>query len=203
MIVDSGRAVQALGLGIGEIVSVTTKMGNHVVEGEVVSTTRLGAVVRAGGKDMFCRDEFHTFVPQHAEQPPPMVPVDNVVLDVDARVQEKLKLSEQEDEGDADEDDKKDGMKQSKSVSPQGLPQDIQQAIVSSRDLTAEQVNKVLSEISNAAMKSMKRIGVQEIEIYPMITKIQNSISEVFGFEPVKLEAKPKKEKKDESESDD
>jgi len=74
-------------------------------------------------------------------------------------------------------------------VNPSQLPQDIRDRVVGIEGLDEEQVNKVLIDVNDAAMKSLRRVGVKEIDIYNAVGEIQGAVLTVLE----KRKAKTKK----------
>jgi len=73
------------------------------------------------------------------------------------------------------------------SIDTENLPDDIKQAIVSAKDMDEGQLNSVLSDISDAALKALKRSGVADGELFGLVQKISDSSFEVLtGKKPGK-----------------
>jgi hypothetical protein len=70
------------------------------------------------------------------------------------------------------------------AVDVEALPQDIKDAVISTNQMDKEQLNSVLSELSDAAMKGLKRVGVAETEIFGTVQRIQNSAYRVLTGQP-------------------
>lgn len=87
---------------------------------------------------------------------------------------------------DKDPDDKDKKKKKDAVVDPESaidtdkLPDDIKGAIISTKDMDEGQLNGVLSDISDAALKALKRTGVSESEIFELVQKISDSSFEVL-----------------------
>lgn len=77
-------------------------------------------------------------------------------------------------------DDEKDGKKKDavadpdSSIEVEKLPDDIKQGIISANDMDEAQLNGVLSEISDAALKALKRTGIAETQIFGLVQKIND-----------------------------
>lgn len=78
-------------------------------------------------------------------------------------------------------DDKKKGVADpDSSIETDQLPDDIQQAIISTKDMDESQLNGVLSDISDAALKSLKRTGVSETELFSLVQSINDAAFKVL-----------------------
>jgi hypothetical protein len=84
------------------------------------------------------------------------------------------------------------------AVDVNALPKDIKDAVISTNQMDKEQLNSVLAEVSDAAMKGLKRVGVAETEIFGTVQKIQNSAYRVLTGHPPPAPkgSKPGKKKK-------
>lgn len=206
------NTVAAGDIGIGETVHVKTLMGDEIVCGEVVAANPFGMTVREGedGSSSFFASELHLFSVQEPDAPV-VVANDLSGLSPDERVAFKLKQmaeaeadaedDEEDLEGDDDEKEVKEQPKKEKpkdkkddkepqdgeSVDVDKLPDDIKDAIISADELGGERLNSVMSDVSDAALKALKRVGVKEEEIYALVAEIQKKISDVLA---------PNKEKK-------
>jgi hypothetical protein len=78
------------------------------------------------------------------------------------------------------ETDKEPVAKTDSSVDVDDLPDDIKNAIVSSSEMDEAQLNSVLGEISDAAMKGLKRSNVKETEIFGLVQQIQDATYEIL-----------------------
>jgi hypothetical protein len=94
-----------------------------------------------------------------------------------------------DDKDDKDDDDKKEKEKPKKKkepeasdsvVDPDALPDDIQKAIISTEQMDEAQLNGVLGEISESVVKSLKRAGVKETEIFSTAQKIQDAVHKIL-----------------------
>jgi hypothetical protein len=68
-------------------------------------------------------------------------------------------------------------------VTIDALPKDIQKRLKGVADLDDDARDRVISAISDAALKSLKAVGVKDIEIYARIVKIQDALKPVLGGE--------------------
>jgi len=89
-----------------------------------------------------------------------------------------------------DDKKKKDAVADPESaIDTEKLPDDIKQAIISTNEMDEGQLNGVLSDISDAALKALKRTGIAEGEIFGLIQKINDASFEVLtGKKPQKKE---------------
>jgi len=222
-------------IGINEMVEVRTKMGSLVSQGEVVSSTPWGIVVKEGTSQNFYTDRLYLF---SVVEPELQEIASDLLTDIslDSRVETRLAQMEAGDmqpggkgsaagatvsDDDDDDDDEKDKEKKDKekkdgddeeepdddsevaaakpgsAIDPDKLPEDIKKSILSAKQMDEEQLNGVLGEISDAAMKALKRTGVKETEIFGLVNKIQHSAYRVLTGEPAPPPVpKRKKEKK-------
>jgi len=81
------------------------------------------------------------------------------------------------------------------SIDTDKLPDDIKRAIISTHEMDEGQLNNVLSDISDAALKALKRTGISEAEIFEIVQKINDASFEVLtGKKPGGPKKKGKKE---------
>lgn len=100
--------------------------------------------------------------------------------------------------GEPEDDDPEAPAKPGSSIDAEKLPEDIKKAILSAKQMDDGQLNGVLGEISDAAMKALKRTGIKETEIFGLVGKIQQSTYRILTGESAPPPA-PKKKKKKES----
>lgn len=95
--------------------------------------------------------------------------------DVDTKTKDDEKEKEEKPE-------KKDGAvaDPSSSIDTDNLPDDVKQSIVKTQDMDESQLNGVLSDISGAAMKALKRTSVSETELYGIVQKINDASYKVL-----------------------
>jgi len=65
-------------------------------------------------------------------------------------------------------------------VDVDALPETIKKKIVGVKGLDEAQRDRVLSEISDAALRALKNVGVKDIEIYKTVSRIQEAVSPVL-----------------------
>jgi hypothetical protein len=78
---------------------------------------------------------------------------------------------------------RKDDRTAAAKVTMDALPKDIQKRLKGVSELDDDARDRVLSAISDAALKSLKAVGVKDIEIYAKIVKIQEALKPVLGGE--------------------
>jgi hypothetical protein len=90
--------------------------------------------------------------------------------------------STKDDYGDKEKDDSKGDKKKSdavadpdSSIDVEKLPDDIQHAIITTDEMDESQLNGVLSDISNATLKALKRTGIDERQIFGLVQKINDA----------------------------
>lgn len=66
------------------------------------------------------------------------------------------------------------------SVNIDALPPDLKKKIIGVKGLDESQRDKVLSEISDAALRALREVGVKNNEIFKTITKIQDAVIPVL-----------------------
>lgn len=219
------NAVDAGSIGIGERVDIKTRMGHEVASGEVLANVPLGIVLKEGGffdRDLYL---FVPIIDEPEVRALNLIkssPDERVASVLHASgdavpVFEAEKLDDKEGDHGSDSDDKEDGdskepeksddKKQKadddkeplanidSSVDVENLPEDIKAAIISTTQMDEDQMNGVLSEISDAAIKALKRVNVKEIEIYGVVSDIQNAIFKILTKKPAVPSAKGKKKK--------
>jgi len=83
------------------------------------------------------------------------------------------------------------------AVDVDNLPPDIKNAISSTNELDDSKVNSVMGEISSAAVKAMKRVDIDETEIFGKVEKIQDAVYKILtGKSPDSSKSPKKKAKK-------
>ena len=121
------------------------------------------------------------------------VPIDKD--DKDDKDDKKKKEDEPEEEEVVDDEEGPPANPES-SIDVKELPADIQKAIISSEKMDEGELNSVLGEISDAAMKGLKRASVKETEIFGLVQKIQASVYRILTGKPLPPKPPPKKPKK-------
>lgn len=163
-------------IGIGEKVHVKTLMGNHICVGDVVLSSPFGVMIKenTSGNEAFFSGDLYLFSVEEAE-PPTVVVNDLSGMSPDERVAFKLKkMVESESDNGGEEDGYPDIDK---------LPDAIKRSITVSGNLTNEKINSVLSEIGEAAMRALKRVGIREDELFGLVSQIQKKVAKVLEFE--------------------
>ena len=212
------NTVDAGTIGIGERVDIRTKMGNHVATGDVIANNPFGIFLKEHG--FFDRD-LYLFAP--LEENPVLRPSNMLISSPDDRVAERLrragedvpiyeadKLDDKVDgkKGDEKKDsddstdmlDKKDSdddnvpiANTDSSVDVDNLPDDIKKSIINTTQMNDDQLNSVMSEIGDSTVKSLKRAGVKDTEIYGIASRVQNAIYKILTSNPLDSQSKKKK----------
>ena len=63
--------------------------------------------------------------------------------------------------------------------------------------MNEDQLNGVMAEIGDAAVKSLKRANVKDTEIYGVAAKVQNAVFRILTGKPPAPPAPPKKKPKE------
>jgi len=86
-----------------------------------------------------------------------------------------------------DDKDKKAVADPDSSIDTEKLPDDIKKAIITTAEMDDAELNGVLSDISDAALKALKRNGIAESELFGLVQKISDSSYQVLtGKKPPK-----------------
>ena len=188
----------------GQDVRVVTKMGRTIFEGRYMSIFGGHFAVRGGGEQRTFRCDLHELVivpagvPERVE--PTLREVDDPSGTTDSagdkdaskatpeqiqagppsgspggKPPKKSKAKEREDSP-KDKQDKsaKAGIDTSK------LPPSVASKIVGVKNLEPEQLNRVLSEMGEAALRALKKAGVKETEVYGLVHRLQAASKEVL-----------------------
>jgi len=118
-------------------------------------------------------------------------PLDPKATDDDYKDKDGEKGKKGGDSGDKKDDEKKkDAVADPDSaIDTDQLPDDIKQAIISTKDMDEGQLNGVIRECSDAALKALKRTGIAETEVFGLVQKISDALFEVLtGKKPTKKE---------------
>jgi hypothetical protein len=102
---------------------------------------------------------------------------DDEEVDDEADAVEEPKKPQYQKKGDIRSDDRTAASK----VNMDSLPKDLQKRLKGVSELDEDSVDKVLSAISEAAMRAFKSVGVKDIEIYSKIVDIQKAIRPIVG----------------------
>ena len=200
------QAVPASSLPVGEYVVVTTRMGSEVDSGEVVRVFGNGAVqirtsetppgVPVGGiqsnGDPIYNSQLYLFVP--TGEPPVVAAEDKSISEADP--DQFPGADAPTSDGDPDElagtdaekaDAKaslkiKDAGSRSDARSPKdkvdvdALPQALKQKVMGIDEMDEAQIDRVMSAISEAALKSLKDVGVADSEVYETVVQVQKAV---------------------------
>lgn len=188
------RAVLPEALGIGERVQVVTYLGALCAEGVVERKMFGSAMVRydQGGRRgiarIFTTDQYK-FVPVQ-EDPEDEAAASPGLDEGSASQPEKVQgggeyaAAADEVPGDTTFDQGPPSMDQ--------LPAAMQTKIMDAAEMSEEDVNKVLSEVGEASMRVLRRLGVKETEIYAKTDKIIQAVRRELGGKGGKGESKTK-----------
>lgn len=190
-------AVESAALGVGEYVMVVTLMGNEVARGDITAIyPTTGAVqirdvpssdaeFRGARGDRIYDPAWYRFVPV---EPAPARedhdtgveyddPGDSIDEHPDRRAQAKIA----EAKGGEKESIRTDTSTPGTSVDVDKLPPAVKKSLVGVQKMDEEQVNKVLSEIGSAALRSLRNVGVKDTDVYRTVVKIQDAVKGVMG----------------------
>ena len=173
------QQVSASDLMPGELVMVITHMGNSVAKGTVTAVYGTGAVqireLRVSGSygDRIYDSSLYGFVP--------IVPVGgNESEEDEGEILDEQPVQQAPSKAQA-VDAKADQKAASMPASPQGAPKPASKSpVVASHQLDEEQLNRVISEISEAALRVLKAVGVKDIDVYTKVAEIQQVVNKVL-----------------------
>jgi hypothetical protein len=77
---------------------------------------------------------------------------------------------------------RKDDRAASAKVDVDSLPKDLQRRLKGVGDLDEDARDRVLSAISEAAMRAFKAVGVKDTEVYGRIVKLQEVVKPILGM---------------------
>lgn len=181
------KCVYGGNIGIGEKVNVFTHSGDFVAYGDVINNNPFGITIQEPDSSFirFYQSELYLF---NVDEPEiPTVTVNDLTkMTIDQRVRHKLGMyeSSQDDKEDKENKGDKEDHKRSKDDEKDGdididkLPERIKSSIVTVGDLSNEEINIVLGEIGEVAMRVLKRIGIREKELYGLLDRIQANIAQ-------------------------
>jgi hypothetical protein len=196
-------------------------MGVHVVTGEVIANNPFGIALKDQGffdRDMYLFapiTENPDLRPLNAvnSSPDERVAERLRMSGEEVPMYEAEKLDDKGGDGDkedddrdkAPDDDKEEKKKASKKEKPEpiadpdssvdvdSLPDDIKKAVISTTQMTEEQLNGVMSEIGDVTVKSLKRANVKDTEIYGIASRVQQAVFRILTGKPPAPPAPPKK----------
>lgn len=216
------KAIDPGSIGVGETVDIHNRMGVPVATGDVIATTPFGLVLKEGffNRDLYLFVPVSIGEPESKvdgmllDGPDARVAAKLAVTGEMAPVYEADKFADSDDDEpeNGSKDDKEDGgdekepkddmsvdkeplAKPESSVDVDKLPEDIKKAVVSTTQMNAEELNGVLADIGDSAVKALKRVNVKDTEIYGVANKIQNAIYRILTGHPPAPPAPPKKAK--------
>ena len=107
--------------------------------------------------------------------------------DADSVVGGKKNDDDEKDDNDDNGKKKKGVANPDSSIDVEKLPKDIKDAIIKSDEMDEGQLNGVLGDVSDAAMKALKRAGLSETQLFGLVQKISDSVYNVLtGKNPSK-----------------
>lgn len=216
------NTVDAGSIGIGETVDVRTKMGEPVATGDVIASNPFGVVLEKHGffnRDLYLFAPLEVRADIRPTNALNSSPDDRVAEklraygedagvfeaekldDKDVKKDEKPDGDEEDDIGSEDKPkkDKKDGeenqplAKPDSSVDVDKLPEDIKKAVISTTQMSEDDLNGVMAEIGDSTVKSLKRANVKDTEIYSVASKVQNAVFRILTGKSPAPPAPPKK----------
>jgi len=123
--------------------------------------------------------------------------------DKDGEDSKKSKPAKKEPKEEPKKEPKKEVADPDSSIDVDNLPDDIKTAIITTDEMDASQLNGVIGEISDVALKALKRVGIRETSIFDIMKKINDSVYEILtgekspdGKEDTKGKSKKKAPKK-------
>jgi len=184
---------------LGEPVSVVTRMGTPVTYGMVKGVFSYGAVqvreydLERGGTqaiaDRIYDADLYLFLPAEAPESREIGDPDAlerpVLLDPEAYA---YPVDEAEEEPAApkaapkQKEVRNDDRTASAKVDVNSLPKDLQKRLKGVGDLDEDARDRVLSAISEAAMRAFKAVGVKDTEVYGRIVKLQEVVKPILGM---------------------
>lgn len=187
---------------VGKRVKVVDLMGGEKDEGIVSTYSKYGVVLENGS---YYGNKTYSFLIEEN-----ISDESNLLERVDKKIKllgEQVGLIEAEkiDDNEKTDNEKEDGIKNKKekdssqkdienndnekggslvktgtSIDPTVLPDDIKKAVVATGQMDEDQMNGVLADIGDAAVKALKRANVKDVEIYKVVVKIQESIQGIL-----------------------
>lgn len=174
------QSLEATEISFGEPIVVLTKMGNEVSRGIVTAIYPNGSVqirevpkghneARGALGDRIYNTDLYMFISSPDG-------VDNEDVDSDSSVHEAEDRSNEigKRNGPSDGDP-------ASSVDVDALPTQLKKKIIGIGSLDEEQINRIMSEVGEAALRSMKSVGVKETEVFHKVAEIQDSIRSVLS----------------------
>ena len=199
-------AIESHRLGPGEPVAVMTKMGDEVSRGIVVDVYPDGTVhVREDGSDRGVVSEriyspdLYSFISMspndreegdvepgtidgpHIDDDPQSPTISERDPDIRAQVRMRgmgIRIDERAPSD--DDDDGKNGSGIRTKVDVKSLPDHLKKEIIGVSELDESSKNAVLSSIGDAALRSLRDVGVRDTDVYAMIVKIQRAVGDVL-----------------------
>lgn len=166
------RAELAKQIESGTQVTVYTRMGKQVCDGTASYPTDAGLCIG----EQFYSDRLYLFVPPIMESEDNIqgeVISEGLVLDVDRRVAKLAAGVLEAQVGDAE-------AAKAGKPHPDNLPDDIRKAVITSSDMTDEQMQLVMGGVGEAALRALKSVNVREDELYSKVHEIQQAVKRIL-----------------------
>lgn len=191
------KAVPLEDLYPGEDVRVVTRMGVEVSKGTVVRVFQSGSVqvrefdLEHGGTqsiaDRIYDADLYLFIEMDSEESPGESPDDAeprgtpvlILTDPENDLESVLGSRFDESKG-APSEKVSDSRAPASRVDVEKLPQDIQKRVRGIGELDDDAVDRVISAISESALKALKAIGVKDTDVYERVVEIQKAVRPVI-----------------------
>jgi hypothetical protein len=199
------RAIPLESLSPGEDVRVVTRMGGEVSRGRVIRVFQSGCVqirefdLEHGGTqsiaDRIYDADLYLFIEMDPEDAPgedpefgepeekPVLILNDPENAVDSVLGSRFDESEAPEAAPKKADkaiSKSDARAPASRVDVEKLPADIQKRLKGVGDLDEDAVDRVMSAISESALKALRGIGVRDSEIYERVVEIQKAVRPVI-----------------------
>lgn len=160
------QAILSENVAVGDRVAVYTRMGNFVCEGIAAYPMANGLSI---GSTFYAAD-LYLFVAPSVSIGEAHTCAGDLPLDVDRRMaQAAVPLDEA----------RKIGNNKAAKVGkahPDNLPSDVKRAIITTTDLTDEQMNRVIAAVGDTALKALKGIGVRDDEVFGRVQRVNDAV---------------------------
>jgi len=198
----------------GDVVKISTLMGHEVAKGVAIWQNDIGVFVENIGfyrhdlydiillssidesSELEFTDDLLTFNERVARKLQDLGEA-NAIDDDDQKVNTKTdkksskkQVDDNQKQSVNDKDTGVEGLPDVNSIDPESLPLDIQKSVVASKDLTDEQLNSVLSDIGDVAVKALQRVNVKDTEVYKLVAKIQDAVHNTLKKEKTSSKGK-------------
>lgn len=196
-------------IGIGERVSVVTKMGESVSEGEVLSSTAGLVTLREGdGRVATYQAKFYSFIPAEIDEAGPPDPAnpqrgmiggtDHVVPDQsqadaekenqraidstrkEAKDRKKVTLTKKTEKEKEKESKEKDSADSEAAVDVDKLPDDIRQHMDRADKLDPVLVDQIVGSVGDTIVADLRTEKIQQEMVYQTVLEVQRAVREVL-----------------------